>query len=98
MLSDLNQPLGQIKHLPLLHPRLHRRGKPGAAAATDVGRMPLDPIGGFDLFERVALVPFLPAAPLPERPRRLPGTRGFFFSPSLEGGFELLELFNSNCR
>ena len=98
MLRDLDQPLGQIEDLALLHPRLHRRGKPGAAAAADVGRMPLDPIGGFDLFERSPLCPFCPPLRFPERPRRLPGTRGFFFSPSLEGGFELLELFNSNCR
>jgi len=31
---------------------------------TDVGRMPLDPIGRLDLFERVARVPGLPAARL----------------------------------
>jgi hypothetical protein len=29
---------------------------------------------------------------LPERPRRLPAIRGFFFNPSLEGGLELFEL------
>jgi hypothetical protein len=44
------------------------------------------------------LCPFCPPLDFPERPRRLPGMRGFFFNPSLEGGFELLELFNSNCR
>jgi hypothetical protein len=45
MFGDLDQPLGQIEHLSLLHARLHRRAEPGAAAATDVGHMPLDPIG-----------------------------------------------------
>jgi hypothetical protein len=28
---------------------------------------------------------------LPERLRKLPRTRGFFFNPSIDGGFELLE-------
>jgi hypothetical protein len=35
---------------------------------------------------------------LPERPRRLPAIRGFFFSPSLEGGLELFELSCPSCR
>jgi hypothetical protein len=30
-------------------------------------------------------IPFCPPLTLPERPRRLPATRGFFFDPSLEG-------------
>src|SRR5271166_5094535 len=33
--------------------------------------------------------PVWPPLALPERPRRLPGMRGFFFNPSLEGGLEL---------
>ena len=41
--------------------------------------------------------PVWPPLALPERPRRLPGTRGFFFNPSLEGGLELLELSCPNC-
>jgi Luciferase-like monooxygenase len=60
--GDLDQPLGQIEQLSLLHPRLHRRGERGATATTDIGRMPFDPIGRLDLFERVALVLALPAA------------------------------------
>ena len=60
--------------------------------------MPLDPIGDGGLSERAAPVPFLPAARLSRRPRRLPGARGFFFNPSLDGGFELLELSRSNRR
>jgi hypothetical protein len=61
--------------------------------------MPLDPIGGLDLFERVS--PLCPACPplfSSERPRRLPGTRGFFFNPSLDDGLELLELSRPNRR
>src|SRR6516225_3214799 len=42
--------------------------------------------------------PVWPPLALPERPRRLPGTRGFFFNPSLEGGLELFELSCPNCR
>ncbi len=64
VLGDLDQPLGQIEHLPLLHPHSHRSGQAGAAVTTQVRRMPLDSIGGLDLFERVALVPGLPAARL----------------------------------
>ena len=35
---------------------------------------------------------------LSERPRRLPGMRGFFFSPSLDGGLERVELSKSSRR
>jgi hypothetical protein len=38
------------------------------------------------------LWPFCPPLALPDGSRRLPAIRGFFFSPSLEGGFELVEL------
>jgi hypothetical protein len=38
------------------------------------------------------LWPFCPPLGLPDGSRRLPAIRGFFFSPSLEGGFELVEL------
>jgi len=60
--------------------------------------MPLDPSGTAACLSVPPLCPFCPPLDFPERPRRLPGMRGFFFNPSLEGGFELLELFNSNCR
>ena len=49
----------------------------------------------------LSVLPLCPACPplgLPERPRRLPGTRGFFFNPSLDGGFELVELSKSSRR
>src|SRR5208283_1737646 len=42
--------------------------------------------------------PVWPPLALPERPRRLPASRGFFFKPSLEGGLELVELSCPNCR
>src|SRR5271166_2629571 len=42
--------------------------------------------------------PVWPPLALPERPRRLPGMRGFFFNPSLEGGLELFELSCPNWR
>src|SRR5258708_3148398 len=42
--------------------------------------------------------PFCPPLALPERPRRLPAIRGFFFNPSLEGGLELFELSCPSCR
>ena len=57
-----------------------------------------DCVGFGDLPQRVALRPFCPPLGLPERVRRLRKRRGFFFSPSLEGGFELLELSNPRRR
>ena len=44
------------------------------------------------------LWPFCPPLGRPDAPRRLPGTRGFAFNPSLEGGRELFELSCPNCR
>jgi len=35
---------------------------------------------------------------LPDLPRRLRGARGFFFNPSLEGGFELFVLSSPKRR
>ena len=35
---------------------------------------------------------------MPDLPRRLMGVRGFFFNPSLEGGFELFVLSSPNRR
>jgi len=79
--GDLDQPLGEIKHLPLLHPRLHRSGEAGAAATAHTRRMPLNPIGGLDLFERVALVPGLPAARLARAPAKAARNARLFLQP-----------------
>lgn len=54
-------------------------------------------IGFLDLAERFARMPLLPARLLPVRSRRLL-TRGGFFSPSLDGGLPLLELFSPKRR
>src|ERR1700679_2856046 len=42
--------------------------------------------------------PTCPPLVFPDRPRRLLSTRGGFFSPSLDGGLLLLELFLSSRR
>src|SRR5271170_6056816 len=42
--------------------------------------------------------PSWPPLALPDLPRRLRAARGFFFSPSLEGGLELFVLSNPNRR
>ena len=42
--------------------------------------------------------PSWPPLVLPDLPRRLRGARGFFFNPSLEGGFELFVLSSPNRR
>jgi hypothetical protein len=55
-------------------------------------------IGFGRLPQSVARVALLPPLGLPDLPRRLRGARGFFFSPSLEGGFELFVLSNPNRR
>ena len=79
--GDLDQLLGQIEHLPLLRPRLHRRGERGAATKADARRMPLDPVGRLDLFERVALVPGLPAALLAGAPAKAAGNARLLLQP-----------------
>jgi hypothetical protein len=55
-------------------------------------------IEGESQARRRVLVALCPPLALPERPRRLPATRGFFFNPSLEGGLELFELSCPICR
>src|SRR5271163_3659263 len=42
--------------------------------------------------------PSWPPLALPDLPRRLRGARGFFFNPSLEGGFELFVLSSPSRR
>jgi hypothetical protein len=54
-----------------------------------------DPVRIGDPLERIALVPLLPAARAPRRVRRLVG---FFRKPSLDGGFELVELSRPSRR
>jgi hypothetical protein len=62
VLRDLDQPLGQIEHLPPLHAPLHRSRQPRAAMEARLRLMPHDPIGRLNLPERVALMSHLPAA------------------------------------
>jgi len=81
MFGDLDQPLGQIEHLSLLHPRLHRPGQDAEAAATDARRVPLDPVRRLDPLERVALVPSLPAARLARLPAKAPGNARLLLQP-----------------
>ena len=60
MFGDLDQLLGQIEHLPLLRPRLHRRGQRGGATKADARRMPLDPSGASTC---LSVSPLCPACP-----------------------------------
>ena len=55
-------------------------------------------IGVGDLPQVSPAWPSWPPLALPDLPRRLKGARGFFFNPSLEGGFELFVLFSPNRR
>jgi len=54
-------------------------------------------VGISDLSQRLAFVTLLPARRFPERSRKL-CTRAGFFSPSLDGGLPLFELFNPSRR
>ena len=95
MLDDLEQPLRQIEHLTPLNACRHRRTRGAAAMQASRGRMRHDPVGLGDLAKGFALVPLLPAARAPDGSRRL---TGFFFRPSLDGGFELVQLSSPSRR
>ena len=56
-----------------------------------------DIVGIDDLSQGLAFVTLLPAGFLPDRSRKL-DTRAGFFSPSLDGGLPLFELFNPRRR
>jgi len=59
-----------------------------------------DHVQVLDRAQGLSPMPFCPPDFLPDRSRKLltRGTRGGFFSPSLEGGLLLLVLFNPNRR
>ena len=56
-----------------------------------------DFVGISDLSQGLAFVTLLPTRFLPDRSRKL-DTRAGFFSPSLDGGLPLFELFNPSRR
>ncbi len=89
--------LGQIEHLTGAvadtRVRIEARAAPGAGRRVMID----DVIGISDLPQGLAFVTFLPARGLAERSRRLV-TRAGFFSPSLDGGLPLFELFNPSWR
>ena len=79
--GDLDQPLGQIEHLPPLHAPLHRSRQPPAAMEARLSLMPHDPIGLSDLPERVALVTSLSAALLARAPAKAAGNARLLLQP-----------------
>jgi len=88
----------------ILHRRadLLRKNTPGEMTTmrTWVRFVSNDMVGVFDLAQRVPLMPLLPLLPagfFAPLPRRLV-VRTFFFRPSLDDGFELLELSSFSCR
>src|ERR1700716_1959645 len=93
MFRNHERALGKVEHLALLDPDRRLRFERRTAMAAGARLMPNHMIGIGGLPQRAALV-----ALLPERPRRLPAIRGFFFNPSLEGGLELFELSWPSCR
>ena len=97
MLGDDERPrLGQIEHLPGAvadaRVRIQARAAPGAGRRVMIDH----DVGIGDLPQRLAW-PFCPPGFLPDRSRRLV-TRAGFFSPSLDGGLPLFELFNPSRR
>src|SRR5229473_255382 len=83
MLRNHERTLGKVEHLALLDPDRRPRFERRTAMAAGARLVPNHMIG---------------IGALPERPRRLPAIRGFFFNPSLEGGLELFELSCPSCR
>ena len=88
--------LGQIKHL--TGAMADTRFRPKARAARAGRRVMIDNVVRIrDLSQGLALVTLLPA-PLLAGPSRGLFTRTGFFSPSLDGGLPLFELFNPSRR
>jgi hypothetical protein len=98
MFGDHKHALGNIENLPLLSSRRRPRIERQTAIATSAGLVSNHGIEMGHLPQSAAFVARLAPLGLPERPRRLPAMRGLFFSPSLEGGFELFELSRSKRR
>ena len=96
--GHLDHALGKVEHLPFFRADHRTRVKPSATmAAKSCGALD-DPVGVGDLAKRIAPVALLTAARLARAVRKLPRMRGLFFNPSLDGGFELLELSNPSRR
>src|ERR1035438_8845103 len=89
--------LGQIEHLTRGVIFRHLRRQRRSAFGTGRGVMIGDLVGLGGLPQGFALVTFCPPGFLSERSRRLL-TRAGFFSPSLDGGLALFELFNPSRR
>jgi hypothetical protein len=98
MFGNQQRELGKIEHLALFdiyrRPRIERR----TAMLADARHVRNHEIGFGDLAQRAARVALLPAARLARLAAQALGIRGFFFNPSLEGGWELFELSCPNCR
>jgi hypothetical protein len=91
--------LRKIEHLALLLADLRIRGKPRLAMRASLGRVLDNHVRLGDWAQRIAAAPLSrPPLRLPVRLRKPPDTRRFFFSPSLDGDFELLELSKSSRR
>ena len=87
MFRNHERALGKVEHLALLDPDRRLRFERPTAMAAAARLMPNHMIGGSAACRNVPpWWPFCPPLALPERPRRLPAIRGFFFNPSLEGG------------
>ena len=92
MFSDDERALDEVEHLPRLEaPRI-----PGAKSARQCRQWDASCrttwSGSATRLSVSPLWPFCPPLGLPDASRRLPAMRGFFVKPSLEGGFELVEL------
>ena len=96
--GDLDQPLGQIEHLPPLHAPLHRSRQPPAAMEARLSLMPHDPIGLSDLPERVALVTSLSAALLARAPAKAAGNARLLLQPVARRRLGAVRLSRSNRR
>jgi hypothetical protein len=95
--GDCERAFGKVENLPLLN-RRRLRIKRRTAMAASAGLVPNPGVRIGHCRNVPPLRPFWPPLGLPERPRGRPAIRGFFLSPSLEGGLELFELSRLNRR
>ena len=98
MLRHQQQALGKIEHLALLDRDRSLRIERQTAMPAHARLVRNHEIGLGDLPQRVARVSLLAAARLAGLAAQTAGARGFFFNPSLEGGFELFVLSSPNRR
>jgi hypothetical protein len=96
MFGDLQSRLGQIEHCRFSTPVTIAVVSPARQWRHACASCRSMTSGFAACFSVPPACPACPPLVLPDLPRVLPATRGGFFTPSLDGGLPLLELFFSS--